>query len=369
MYKRIFHYQPSLVTALALIFAIPPLSLLIMSFITAMTWRAVADTNIYKVGYIVSGLLSLSVIIILVILLRFAWGAMNHWRLWSRLLSIAVVFLTLFIYITLPKTFPPLQRLLDDFFGKVYYLGDVSPESFVNLKHKIDTAIFPPKKIIIGSGGGDVYAGLAIGYLIHEQQLDVEVLDVCASSCANYLFPAGRNKILNKHSIVIYHGNSLQSSFVNFVEELERVNGDISKIPKFIDLGRKDKELFIVLAQSEVSEHKILHGAQQKVLNYLGWRDLVSDLDYRKKFIEEEKRFYEKLGVDQKIGVYGQINDYEAVYKSYKYDGFYYSIDDMSKMGIKHIRIQDGPWQPELNSQSDKYYKVSLKNRLYGTLL
>lgn len=361
MLKRIFHYKPSLLKALVLIVAIPPLVLFIGSFITAMTWRAVADTTIYKVGYLVSGSLTLFLVIILLILLRFVWNATNHKRLRVRLLSVVVSLIILFTYMTLSNKFPPLKHLLDDFFGKVYYLGDVSPESFVKLKHKIDTAIFPPTKIIIGSGGGDAYAGLAIGYLIHEQQLDVEVLDLCASSCANYLFPAGRKKILKKHSIVMYHGNSLQKSFVNFFEEFEKVNGDISRLPKVIDLGRKDKELFITLAQSDGLEYNNPNSPQQAVFNYLGWYDLATDLDIRKKYIEEEKQFYKKLGVDHKIGIYGQIDDYEGIYKSYQYDGFFYSIDDMDKMGIKHIHVQDGPWQPELNPENEKYYKVSLK--------
>lgn len=360
MIQRIFHYKPSPLKALALIAMISPLALFIMSFITAMTWRAVGNTSIYKIGYLVSGILNLFVLIIFLILLRFAWNAVNHKRLWTRLLSVGASLIILFTCITLPHSFTPLKHLLDDFFGKVYYLGEVSPESFVKLKHKIDTSIFLPKKILIGSQGGDVYAGLAIGYLIHAQQLDVEVLDLCASSCANYLFPAGRKKILNKHSIVMYHGNSLQKSFVNFVEELEKVNGDISKLPKVINLGKKDKEVFITLAQNDGLKHNNPNSPQQAVFNYLGWHDLTTDLEIRRRYIEEEKHFYEKIGVDHKIGIYGQINDYERIYKSYQYDGFYYSINDMNKMGIKHIRVKDEPWQPELNSENGKFYKVSL---------
>lgn len=362
MLKRIFHYKPSPLKMLVLIVVIPPLALIIMSFITAMVWRVVAGTDMYKIGYIVSGLLSLSILITFLMLLRFAWNAMNHKHLWSRFLSVAASIILLFANITLPDNFPPLKRLLDDFYGKVYYLGEVSPESFVKLKNKVDSAIFPPTKIIIGSGGGDAYAGLAIGYLIYEHQLDVEVLGLCASSCANYLFPAGRKKVLNKHAIVMYHGNSLQESFVNFIEELEKVNGDMSKLPKDIDFGKKDKEVSITLAKSDGSEANNPNSPRQAVFNYLGWRDLTTDLDVYKRFIEEEKQFYKKLGVDHKIGIYGQIGDYEGIYQGYQYNGFYYSIDDMHKMGVKHIHVQDGPWQPELNPVSENVYKVSLKN-------
>lgn len=56
------------------------------------------------------------------------------------------------------------------------------------------------------SGGGDAEAGLAIGEFIAKANVDIEVQGICVSSCANYIFTAGRNKILNK-GIVGYHGN------------------------------------------------------------------------------------------------------------------------------------------------------------------
>ena len=53
------------------------------------------------------------------------------------------------------------------------------------------------KKIIVDSGGGLADAGLSIGEIIAKSNVDIEVQGVCMSSCANYLFTAGKNKIIN----------------------------------------------------------------------------------------------------------------------------------------------------------------------------
>lgn len=50
-------------------------------------------------------------------------------------------------------------------------------------------------------------AGLAIGkILIENRGLSVVVKNICASSCANYLFLAGHTKIID-HGVVGFHGN------------------------------------------------------------------------------------------------------------------------------------------------------------------
>lgn len=357
MLKRMFYYKPSTIKVLALLVAIPPLALIIMTFGTAMSWRVLANTSYYKVGHLVSGVLTLVVLTTFLVLLRFTWNAACEKNIFIRIASVAATLFLLFFYISLPNFLPPLKRLIDDFFGKVYYLGEVTPESFVKLKNKIDNNLFPPQKIIIGSGGGNAYAGLAIGHLIREYQLDIEVLENCSSSCANYLFPAGRKKVLNKHSIVMYHGNTLQKSMVTFSRELENALGDPTKLPLDTILGKQGKEMSITFEENSNEPNS---DATKAVFSYLGWQSAKTFADVNRAFINEEKRFYKELGVDHRIGIYGQIGEYESLYQSYQYDGFYYSIEDMNKMGIGNIHVKNSPWQPELNSFSKRFYKVSL---------
>jgi len=63
------------------------------------------------------------------------------------------------------------------------------------------------KTIILNSGGGRMDAALDIGKeLIKNKNLTAIVQGICASSCANYLFLAARNRIID-HGIVGFHGN------------------------------------------------------------------------------------------------------------------------------------------------------------------
>lgn len=62
------------------------------------------------------------------------------------------------------------------------------------------------KKIIVDSGGGNAEVGLAIGELIADANVDIEVQGICMSSCANYIFVAGQQKRI-RGGIVGYHGN------------------------------------------------------------------------------------------------------------------------------------------------------------------
>lgn len=356
MFKRILNFKPSLLTLLSLALILPPAMFLTTTFARAMMWRALADTGLYKIGHIAAFGLNLLVLATLLLLLRFAWNYSAQKQLWAKLLSLSAVLGIFFIYATLPANIRPLQHLIDDFFGKVFYLESVTPESFVKFKDTIDNAIFPPTKIFIKSGGGDAFAGIAIGHLIHEKQLDVEVIGRCHSSCANYLFPAGNRKVLNKNAIVMYHGNTLQANIVKLLNELRLVDGDITKLPTDLDLGIKGKEGSIVLNPPEATLTEPL----KQVFTYLGWPLEVNELAIQERWAKAEEQFYEKLGIDQKIGIYGQIREYQAIYESEKYDGFYYSIEDMKKMGIKNIHVKDRPWQPELNPDAKRLYKVSL---------
>ncbi len=59
--------------------------------------------------------------------------------------------------------------------------------------------------IIINSGGGEMEAALKIGFRILDKNASVIVKNVCMSACANYIFLAGKNKVVLKDSIVAWH--------------------------------------------------------------------------------------------------------------------------------------------------------------------
>ena len=63
------------------------------------------------------------------------------------------------------------------------------------------------RRLVITSGGGLVAPALDMAEAIHAQGLDLEVPSACLSSCANYLFPAARRKVLGWPGAVAWHGN------------------------------------------------------------------------------------------------------------------------------------------------------------------
>lgn len=69
-------------------------------------------------------------------------------------------------------------------------------------------------KVVLDSSGGEVIAGLKMGRLIFERGLDIEVNGMCMSSCANYLFTAGKHKTVRPGSAVGFHGEPRNSKAV-----------------------------------------------------------------------------------------------------------------------------------------------------------
>lgn len=62
------------------------------------------------------------------------------------------------------------------------------------------------KEIIVNSGGGNTADGIKIGLRMAERPIKVTVIGKCLSSCANYIFVAGREREL-REGIVGFHGN------------------------------------------------------------------------------------------------------------------------------------------------------------------
>lgn len=66
--------------------------------------------------------------------------------------------------------------------------------------------------IVINSGGGDVDAGLDMAESIRTRHATVIVDGVCASSCANYIFPAGGRRVISRNGILAFHGGAVAIS-------------------------------------------------------------------------------------------------------------------------------------------------------------
>lgn len=90
------------------------------------------------------------------------------------------------------------------------------------------------RRVVVESPGGDVLQAIELANWMLDHEVDVEVAGACASSCANYLFAAGRHRVIDDGGIVIWHGSALQRDFRDRagdcrrrLAELERGGGEL----------------------------------------------------------------------------------------------------------------------------------------------
>lgn len=149
----------------------------------------------------------------------------------------------------------------------------------------------------IGSSGGDIHLGMDMGDWVYKNGLNVEVLDVCFSSCANYIFPAGKAKILGKNSMLGWHGGATQYPTVELVEQL---------------LAFKTEQLMEVL-------------------------------DSLTRGVIRETQFFNKISVRQELTVYGQQRQYD---NNKGCVGWSYSLESMKIFAIQGVVLKSGDWAP-----------------------
>lgn len=139
-------------------------------------------------------------------------------------------------------------------------------------------------RLVIGSRGGSVKAALDMALAIHVRQLDVEVPLACLSSCANYVFPAGRRKILGWPGAVAWHGNM---THVLYLQQTGQGN----------------------------------------------WSDPL--IEGARLLARREAQFYRDIGVDGFVCWFGKIAPYNVE------DFYWLSVPDMERFGIRAVTVRD----------------------------
>ena len=89
------------------------------------------------------------------------------------------------------------------------YCGDLTDRGFDALRAADKRSA---RTLLIMSSGGDVRVGMDFGEWVYSRKLDVVVDTACVSSCANYIFPAARRKILLPGAVVVWHGSAHQGA-------------------------------------------------------------------------------------------------------------------------------------------------------------
>ena len=231
--------------------------------------------------------------------------------------------------------------------------GFINSDRFVEARDCLVRSAAAKKTFVVKeSGGGDAAAAIALGLLIHRHHWDVEVIGVCASACANYIFPAGKTKYLHQHSLLLFHGGPYQQNMLEMAEQLDHqlaANG--TPVDK-VELGQKNKEGVIRYSPTRSA-------AEDAVLEFLLIKKDLPAVEKLRQFTNASDRFYQELGINPLLPEYGQIGAYEPLYKSYKYGGFTYRLDSLRRLGIANIELKDGEWHPERHPDYRDVYEVT----------
>lgn len=194
--------------------------------------------------------------------------------------------------------------------GELNYFGSLSADANQRAFDLFSKARPRPAVLSIRSTGGVTDAGIELGRWVHAQGLTVKVMEFCFSSCANYVFPAARRKVVSNFAVIGYHGGLSSTSF-----EL-------------------DDEQEAMLKTLPAEQRDALRAKlQQEVLKAVAPQ------------AEEERRFFELIGVQQRLTTLGQ-SPRHAHARTEKSVGWTYSIADFAKLGVHDIRVVNPPWKP-----------------------
>jgi hypothetical protein len=231
--------------------------------------------------------------------------------------------------------------------------GTISAETFVKLRGCLARSLEPKKTFVITtSPGGDNAAALALGILIHRHNWDVEIVDYCGSACASFIFPAGKTKYLNRHTVVLFHGGPYQENLLEMAKAPQQGPSMNGAQDGSVTLGQVNRENTITITPARSAADKEVH----KFLSIADDADLVDLIHGLRKASDQ---LYQELGVNPLLPSYGQLGDYEPIYKSYKHVGFIYRLDSLRRLGIANIELKDGEWQPERNPAYQQVYEVT----------
>lgn len=208
--------------------------------------------------------------------------------------------------------------------GVLLIQGNLDMELLAQFRRVLESSDVRDVRVRLRSPGGQIHVAMAIGREIHRRRLDVEVDRLCHSSCANYLFTAGRNKYLQSADQVRFHGGALQPDFVAAALQLVeqgRQMLDGEDIPPDMDM-----ELFRELCGLAAG---LPINAATNIL--------------------AEKAFFEEIGVSALTPVYGQYGEYSGWFDDGVHDNFSYLSEDYALLGVGNVMVSE----PEAGDRLD----------------
>jgi hypothetical protein len=203
----------------------------------------------------------------------------------------------------------PAQVFIDN--GELNYIGLISAESKRLAFSLYAAQEKKPTVFHIRSRGGATDAGIELGQWVHREGVTVKVLELCFSSCANYVFTAARNKIVSNFAVVGYHGGLSSEDFT----------------------PDKDQEAMFAALPAEQRD-----AARKQFIDQI--KAAIAPK------IRAETAFFDEIGVQQRVTTLGQTPYYEQRYGQAEAIGWSYSVADFARLGVNNITVVNPPWKP-----------------------
>jgi hypothetical protein len=175
-------------------------------------------------------------------------------------------------------------------------------------------------RLVVRSGGGDTVAGRKVGSWVRDMGLVVEVDQICFSSCADYVFPAGRARVIRAGAFVGWHGNERQMQILAARQ------------------GTTPEQVFVKLLPAGLSD-----GDPERA------RAIVAPLvkRWREVSLPDEQAFYQALGLSDAFAVcaVGEVLDSRSTPLT---RGWGFSITDMARLGMANtVYLGDGVYEKD----------------------
>ena len=213
----------------------------------------------------------------------------------------------------------------------LHYNGDINAEGLALFKQVTKRIKTPLRTITIRSHGGEIMAGMEIAKFIKNHNLNVEVYDICFSSCANYIFMAGNEKRIHPNTLLGWHGDATSSNILTGKKAVEK---DIRKQLSAYINNKKDLEKVV---QREVK--KIFFDGPKT-----------------------ENNFYKKYNIDPSAIRYGHQNaNVYANLKKGNYMGWTFSPQIMELLNIKNVKLVTGKWYPKAKDGKKLLYITKIQ--------
>lgn len=206
--------------------------------------------------------------------------------------------------------------------GQLHYAGVMDSEAVTQLAKLYESTTPKPDTLVIGSGGGDVTTGIALGEWVFDNHLSVQIDRGCASSCANYVFPAGKRKIIPKTAVLMFHGGMSKTEWGPMLADVH--------FPKGISEQQKAAALE----------------------------------DVKKGLADEAQKqaaFFKKIGVNEALTCYGHHKPYiETMESDDHYVGWRYDVATLARFGVTNVEVLNPPWQPKALRDGALVYTIHL---------